>query len=115
MLKVGILQEEYDNAVKFLCVEMGLDLKSESHNVPINFTKDEINLYIKRFRALDTDNKGYVSVTDLRRYFKVQRLITFSLPDSAFERLLNGLSAQVFIVDFVVILTSRVGSTTNSC
>jgi glycerol-3-phosphate dehydrogenase len=38
--------------------------------VPINFTKDEINVYITRFRALDTDNKGYVTVTDLRRYFK---------------------------------------------
>ncbi len=50
---------------------MGLDLKDESKQVPINFTKDEINTYISRFRALDTGNKGYITVTDLRRYFKV--------------------------------------------
>jgi glycerol-3-phosphate dehydrogenase len=61
---------EYDLAINYLSVEMGLHLKDESKNVPINFVKDEINLYINRFRALDTDNKGFVTITDLRRYFK---------------------------------------------
>jgi len=51
---------------------MGLNLKDTSKNVPINFTKDEINLYMKRFCALDTDKKGFVTVADLRSYFKVQ-------------------------------------------
>ena len=51
---------------------MGLDLKDESKTgVPINFTKDDINLYIIRFRALDTDNKGFITTADLRSYFKV--------------------------------------------
>jgi len=51
---------------------MGLDLKDESKSVPINFTKDDINLYINRFRALDTDNKGFITTADLRHYFKVR-------------------------------------------
>ena len=56
----------------FLRLEMGLDLKDESKNkVPINLTKEDINVYIQRFRALDTDNKGFITVNDLRRYFKV--------------------------------------------
>lgn len=59
--------------MRFLSLEMGLDLKDESKNIPINFTKDEINVYIKRFRSLDTDNKGYITITDLRTYFKVTR------------------------------------------
>jgi len=54
---------------------MGLDLKDESKSVPINFTKDDINLYIKRFRALDTDNKGFITTADLRYYFKVCELM----------------------------------------
>ena len=59
--------------MRFLCLEMGLNLKDESKSVPINFTKDEINLYMKRFRALDTDNKGFITTADLRSYFKVWR------------------------------------------
>lgn len=66
-----VLKEELERAMRFLNLEMGLDLKDESKNIPINFTKDEINVYIKRFRSLDTDNKGYISITDLRNYFKV--------------------------------------------
>lgn len=65
------MKEELERAMRFLNLEMGLDLKDESKNIPINFTKDEINVYIKRFRSLDTDNKGYISITDLRNYFKV--------------------------------------------
>lgn len=66
-----MLQEETARTTRFLKLEMGLDLKDESKNVPINFTKEEINVYINRFRALDSDNKGYITVNDLRRHFKV--------------------------------------------
>jgi len=65
------MKEEYARAERFLRLEMGLDLKDESKSVPINFTKADINLYIKRFRALDTDNKGFITTADLRGYFKV--------------------------------------------
>ena len=67
-----VQQIEMDRALNFLNLEMGLHLKSNSRNVPINFTKDEINLYIQRFRSLDTDHKGYITINDLRRYFKVR-------------------------------------------
>lgn len=63
-------QAELEHCTKFLQLEMGLNLKAESAAVPINFSKEEINTYINRFRALDTDNKGYITVNDLRRYFK---------------------------------------------
>ena len=54
---------------------MGLELGKAEANVPINFTKDEINQYVKRFKSLDIDNKGYITVNDLRRYFKVGLLL----------------------------------------
>jgi glycerol-3-phosphate dehydrogenase len=67
-------QDEMAHAMRFLSIEMGLDLKKQNQDkVPINFTTDEINVLIKRFRALDSDNKGYITINDLRRYFKVGR------------------------------------------
>ncbi|KAK2141192.1 hypothetical protein LSH36_1143g00045 [Paralvinella palmiformis] len=63
-------QAELEHCTRFLQLEMGLNLKTESTAVPINFSKEEINTYISRFRSLDTDNKGYITVNDLRRYFK---------------------------------------------
>jgi len=67
-------QEEYAHAMRFLSLEMGLNLKDDRKSVPINFTKDEINLYMKRFRALDTDSKGFITIADLRSYFMVHSL-----------------------------------------
>lgn len=58
--------------MRFLRLEMGLELKNQTKDrVPINFTAEEINMLIKRFRGLDSDNKGYITINDLRRYFKV--------------------------------------------
>jgi hypothetical protein len=66
------VQEEMAHATRFLRLEMGLDLKDESKStVPINFNKQEIETYIQRFRALDQGNKGYITINDLRAYFKV--------------------------------------------
>ncbi|XP_064646298.1 glycerol-3-phosphate dehydrogenase, mitochondrial-like isoform X2 [Lineus longissimus] len=65
-------RQEHDVAWarRFLSKEMGLNLKLQSQNVPINFTKEEINRYVARFKSLDYDDKGYITVNDLRRYFK---------------------------------------------
>jgi len=57
----------------FLNTEMGMGLKTTTS--PTGqleaITEDEIELYIKRFRALDSDSKGFITVSDLRSYFKV--------------------------------------------
>jgi len=74
---------------------MGLNLKDESKSVPINFTKDEINLYMKKFRALDTDNKGHITIADLRSCFMVRMSeFFFHVPSLVFFRfsvLFNGI------------------------
>lgn len=61
---------ELQNALRFLSLEMGRTLKVKSENVPINFSKEDMDTYIKRFSALDHDSKGYVTIKDLRKYFK---------------------------------------------
>jgi glycerol-3-phosphate dehydrogenase len=64
-------QEELEKAKEFLKREMGLNLKYQMKtNVPINFSKDEISTYIKRFRSLDVSNKGYITHKDLKAFFK---------------------------------------------
>lgn len=64
--------EQMQRAHEFLKREMGLDLKYQMKiNMPINFTKDEISSYIKKFRRLDKNNKGYITHKDLRTYLKV--------------------------------------------
>ena len=65
-------KEETDRCKEFLRREMGLNLKYQiKSNAPINFSKDEISTYIKRFRSLDTSNKGYITHKDLKAFFKV--------------------------------------------
>ena len=65
------VQEETERVKRFLRREMGLDLGRIKHDDPVNLTREEINSYISRFRSLDTNNKGYITVNDLRQYFKV--------------------------------------------
>jgi len=62
--------------------------RASRDKIPINLTKDEIQLYIKRFRIIDKDKKGYVSINDIRRGLKVRTCIStfsswyfFYLPD----------------------------------
>jgi len=64
-------KEELEHAKDFLRREMGLNLKyNMKTTVPINFSKDEISTYIKRFRSLDTSNKGYITHKDLKKFLK---------------------------------------------
>ncbi|XP_058797658.1 glycerol-3-phosphate dehydrogenase, mitochondrial isoform X1 [Phymastichus coffea] len=56
----------------FLANEMGQIVNRASRDkIPINLTKDEIQLYIKRFQIIDKDRKGYVSINDIRRGLKL--------------------------------------------
>ncbi|WAR11001.1 GPDM-like protein [Mya arenaria] len=54
-------KEQMERAKRFLRKEMGLDLGRVNQDEPVNLTKVEINDYIKRFRSLDKDNKGYIT------------------------------------------------------
>ncbi|XP_064597841.1 LOW QUALITY PROTEIN: glycerol-3-phosphate dehydrogenase, mitochondrial-like [Liolophura sinensis] len=98
-------KEEMEHCKRFLRREMGLDLKSASQNVPINFTKDEINQYVKRFQSLDADKKGYITVNDLRKYFKKigERVTEDQLHDILNEVDLNK-NAQVDMGEFLQLL-----------
>lgn len=63
--------DEIAHGKEFLKREMGLNLKYQmKSNVSINFSKEEISTYIKRFRSLDNKNKGYITHKDLKEFFK---------------------------------------------
>lgn len=66
------LQNQIKQANEFLASQMGLMINRASRDkIPITLTKDEIQMYIKRFQVIDKDNKGYVSINDIRRSLKV--------------------------------------------
>lgn len=66
------LQRQIKDANEFLATQMGLQVNRQSRDkIPISLTKDEIQMYIKRFQVIDKDNKGYVSINDIRRSLKV--------------------------------------------
>lgn len=69
-----ILQRQFKAASDFLANEMGQTVnRASKEKIPINLTKDEIQLYIKRFQIIDKDRKGYVSINDIRRGLKVSK------------------------------------------
>jgi len=65
--------KEKESALEFLRTQMGKDLNKISRDsVPISLTKGEISEYVGMFKSLDTENKGYISINDIRRSFKAQ-------------------------------------------
>jgi glycerol-3-phosphate dehydrogenase len=51
---------------------MGLNLKRDMRrNVPINLTREETSYYMKYFRQIDVDNKGFLTLNDLKRHLQV--------------------------------------------
>ncbi|XP_011496402.1 PREDICTED: glycerol-3-phosphate dehydrogenase, mitochondrial isoform X1 [Ceratosolen solmsi marchali] len=65
-------QKQQIEASEFIANEMGQIVNRTSRDkIPINLTKDEIQLYIKRFKIIDKDHKGYVSINDIRRGLKL--------------------------------------------
>ena len=66
------MQEETDRATAFLLREMGLNLKRDMRrNVPISFTREEMSYYMKHFRQIDIENKGFITLRDLKRHLQV--------------------------------------------
>ncbi|XP_071101701.1 glycerol-3-phosphate dehydrogenase, mitochondrial-like isoform X2 [Haliotis cracherodii] len=110
-------KEETERAKRFLRREMGLDIKKASEmQAPINFTKDEINMYVKRFKGLDYDNKGYITINDLRRYFKKigERVTEDQLHDILSEVDLNK-NAQVDLGEYLQLMSAlKSGRVSNS-
>lgn len=65
-------EKQIKSASDFLATEMGQMVNRQSRDkIPINLSKEEIQLYIKRFQIIDKENKGYVSINDIRRGLKV--------------------------------------------
>lgn len=60
----------FDEAMEFLNKDMGRSVQAESRNVPINFSVEEINKYLAQFKLLDKENKGYITLPDIRRSLK---------------------------------------------
>ncbi len=68
----GEKQKQMDTAMDFLHKEMGKEVNRVSReSVPISLSKNEIGAYVKKFNQMDQDNKGFVSVNDIRQYLKV--------------------------------------------
>ncbi|KAL8587698.1 glycerol-3-phosphate dehydrogenase [Nucella lapillus] len=108
-------KEEMEHADLFLRREMGLDMKrtGEAH---LNFTKDEINQYVKRFKALDFQDKGFITINDLRSYFKKigEKVSENQLHDILNEVDLNR-NAQVDLGEFLQLMRAlKEGTISNS-
>jgi glycerol-3-phosphate dehydrogenase len=53
---------------------MGLNLKRDMRrNVPINFTREEMSYYMKYFRQIDLENKGFLTLNDIKRHLQVKK------------------------------------------
>jgi len=62
---------QMQDALNFLNTQMGKDAnRAAKDNIPITLTKSEISEYVKRFTNLDSDNKGYLTVNDIRKILK---------------------------------------------
>ncbi|GFS27196.1 glycerol-3-phosphate dehydrogenase, mitochondrial [Elysia marginata] len=114
---IGLLVDELAHAERYLRAEMGLDIKRLTEkDVPLNFNKDEINQFVRRFKSLDVENKGYISINDLRRYFKNmgERITDDQLHEILKEVDLNR-NAQVDIGEFLQLMSAvEYGSIVNS-
>uniref|UniRef100_A0A1Y1KCE6 glycerol-3-phosphate dehydrogenase n=1 Tax=Photinus pyralis TaxID=7054 RepID=A0A1Y1KCE6_PHOPY len=83
--------KQLKSATEFLQNEMGQTVNRASRDkIPINLTKDEIQLYIRRFQLIDKDRKGYVSINDIRRGLK---LLGLKFEDSDIDELKRDVDA----------------------
>ncbi|CAA9997041.1 unnamed protein product [Nesidiocoris tenuis] len=69
-------RKQMEAATEFINCQMGGQVNRASRGkVAVNLTHDELQTYIKRFQLLDSGNKGYISINDIRRSFKMMSAI----------------------------------------
>ncbi|GIY91337.1 glycerol-3-phosphate dehydrogenase, mitochondrial [Caerostris extrusa] len=100
-------KEEYEKAMEFLKSEMGQDVNRKARVTPVNFSKDEIMAYTKKFQTLDKDRKGYITINDLRQSLKVQgeRVDDETLHDMLNEVDLNK-NGQVELGEYLLLMNA---------
>uniref|UniRef100_A0A915Q298 Glycerol-3-phosphate dehydrogenase n=1 Tax=Setaria digitata TaxID=48799 RepID=A0A915Q298_9BILA len=65
-------KKQLENARVFIEVEMGQNARLHSvSSVPISLTAEEMEVARERFRTLDKENKGHITLNDLRRHFRL--------------------------------------------
>lgn len=110
-------KEQYEKALEFLRTEMGQDVNRQAkESVPINFTREEINDYTKRFHSLDRDRKGFISLNDLRSSLKKQGE---NITDENLRNILNEVdlnkNGQVELGEYLELMSAiRTGAITQS-
>ncbi|XP_050308416.1 glycerol-3-phosphate dehydrogenase, mitochondrial isoform X2 [Anthonomus grandis grandis] len=95
-------------ATEFLQNEMGQNVNRASRDkIPINLSKEEIQLYIKRFQIIDKDRKGYVSINDIRRSLKS---LGMKLTDEEIHTLLRDINltfnGQLEMADYLQMMSA---------
>ncbi|XP_018574439.1 glycerol-3-phosphate dehydrogenase, mitochondrial isoform X2 [Anoplophora glabripennis] len=101
-------QDQIKAATGFLQTEMGQNVNRASRDkIPINLSKEEIQLYIKRFQIIDKDRKGYVSINDIRRSLKS---LGIKLTDEEIHNLLSDINVtyngQLDLADYLQMMSA---------
>uniref|UniRef100_A0A1I8JMX2 glycerol-3-phosphate dehydrogenase n=1 Tax=Macrostomum lignano TaxID=282301 RepID=A0A1I8JMX2_9PLAT len=70
--ELGCWSDEKIQALqRYLQHEMGYNLKLvERRRHPINLSSEEVADLTKKFRSIDSDNKGFITLSDMERFFK---------------------------------------------
>ncbi|CAH1961954.1 unnamed protein product [Acanthoscelides obtectus] len=100
--------KQMKEATEFLQNEMGQNVNRASRDkIPINLSKEEIQLYIRRFQIIDKDRKGYVSINDIRRSLKS---LGMKLTDGEIHNLLSDINAtyngQLELADYLQMMSA---------
>nr|CAI5867663.1 unnamed protein product [Callosobruchus analis] len=101
-------KKQMKEATEFLQHEMGQNVNRASRDkIPINLSKEEIQLYIRRFQIIDKDRKGYVSINDIRRSLKS---LGMKLTDEEIHNLLTDINTtyngQLELADYLQMMSA---------
>jgi len=71
-------------AINFLQMEMGMKVSesTRAEAISIELSKQERDMYSKRFQSIDQEKKGFITLNDIRRSLKVRvaRNVSFESP-----------------------------------